>query len=295
MIDRLLLGDNPFNSVDHLSQERARKRPGLTTEEIAGVVQAAFESGASGFVFSNRPKNLLVLSHLKAIGSPREMKLYPVVPDVQEISQQVSTEGTLALLRSMLSQMNLTSKAKLVFRGGLGAMTRDPIRLLRAYLAAEVSAVRKAAPSDATLVTLMLHELFTDLIVALRLEDFLEEYVGFVRDGVKTRPGFVTRNFSQFTEFARQTRIELDDTVVMTPLNAMGYQMNPNRDACEESLKHSEGLNVIGMSVLSAGFLTPGKAIEYLNSLPKRVSCVVGVSTVEHAHQTFAEFKRRLE
>ena len=52
----LLVGDNPFHGISHLSQERARVRPTETSSKrrtyAANLVQLSLENGADGFMFS---------------------------------------------------------------------------------------------------------------------------------------------------------------------------------------------------------------------------------------------------
>ena len=50
----LLVGDNPFHGISHLSQERARVRGHAMTypEYAANLVMTSLENGANGFMFS---------------------------------------------------------------------------------------------------------------------------------------------------------------------------------------------------------------------------------------------------
>ena len=52
----LLVGDNPFHGISHLSQERARVRSTEqnkgNTEQAAHLVKLCLENGANGFMFS---------------------------------------------------------------------------------------------------------------------------------------------------------------------------------------------------------------------------------------------------
>ena len=291
MIDKILIGDNPFNSVDHLSQERARHRPPMNTRGMLDVIHAASESGATGFAFSTRPIMLSVLEQVKEEYS-LEIGLYPVIPDVQAIVQSVSTEGMVGFVGQTLSHLGFKSKASFIIRGGANIMTMNPIKLIQTYLEAEVSSVAKAAPKS-PLKSVLLHELVTDLMVGLKMEEFFQAYIDSVRRSVGIAPGFVTRNFARFVEFAKSSGVNLQDTVVMTPFNSIGYQMNPTREACEKALGETDS-DVIAMNILSSGYLSLEVATAYVNNLPRKVSCVVGVSTVSHAQRTFNYLRKHL-
>ncbi len=58
----LLVGDNPFHGISHLSQERARDRAtGESAAEKCKIVRTAIENGADGFSFSVSDTTLSIL------------------------------------------------------------------------------------------------------------------------------------------------------------------------------------------------------------------------------------------
>ena len=78
----------------------------------------------------------------------------------------------------------------------------------------------------------------------------------------------------------------------MAPFNPIGFQMNPNKNLCEKSLKQYQP-NFIAMSVLAAGAVSPNKAFEYITKFPEVKSLVIGASTVSHLEnikETFSSF-----
>jgi len=65
MSKELLLGDNAFIGVSHLSQAHARTESReATLENIVRVIEASVDSGATGFTFSTHPRNLVLLRYL---------------------------------------------------------------------------------------------------------------------------------------------------------------------------------------------------------------------------------------
>jgi len=81
--------------------------------------------------------------------------------------------------------------------------------------------------------------------------------------------------------------IDFKDVIVATPFNAVGFQMNPSREECEKAFVDADGADVIGMSILAAGYLKPTEAIDYIRNLPNFNGVVVGVSKEHHARETF--------
>jgi predicted aldo/keto reductase-like oxidoreductase len=81
-------------------------------------------------------------------------------------------------------------------------------------------------------------------------------------------------------------RAEIVRTLVMCGVNKKGYFMNPGRKACEEEFsRHSHA--ILAMSPLAAGSLKPEEAFEYIASLGTVKHIVVGLSSKEHADETF--------
>ena len=78
----------------------------------------------------------------------------------------------------------------------------------------------------------------------------------------------------------------IEKPLIMASFNKAGFQMNPSREECERCLREHD-VDVLAMSTLAAGYLKPKEAYEYLFSLPNIESVVVGVSTKEHAEETF--------
>lgn len=292
---QLLLGDNPFNGVDHLSQERLRARMSLGIDDIAGIISTAVDNGATGFTFSTTPKMLEVLRAMKNHGISKKFDLFPVIPDVGAYFQLVAEKGMLGAMLGKLGGLSAPSKVQSVFGGGLALLSQSPTRILRAYAGTETSLVQTALPIGARIRSLFLHEIGTDLLVSLEMTDLFEAYVQAVRDNLKVVPGFVTRNFPRFIDFIQKCDFDLRDYFVLTPFNSMGFQMNPSKDDCERTLTNANGASVIAMSILAGGHLNLNEALEYIHRLPTRISVAVGVSTARHAQETFYTLKERLQ
>ncbi|MEM3090898.1 MAG: hypothetical protein QXW17_03965, partial [Candidatus Bathyarchaeia archaeon] len=58
----LLVGDNPFHGISHLSQERSRVRGDTPTnpEYAARLIGLSVKNGADGFMFSVNEKTLSI-------------------------------------------------------------------------------------------------------------------------------------------------------------------------------------------------------------------------------------------
>jgi hypothetical protein len=104
-------------------------------------------------------------------------------------------------------------------------------------------------------------------------------------------PGFNTRNFPYLFRKSEEWNIDLGQTVIATPFNKAGFQMNPSKEECERTLSGLSSPIVIAISVLAAGYLKPPVAMDYIADLTNLKGMIVGVSTEQQARETFKLIK----
>ena len=279
--------------MSHLSQERARDRTDkLNIESIVEVICSALSCGATGYTFSTHPTNVEVLKALGASGKvPRQFDLYPVVPYAEGYVRLANEKGMTGLVNEILSRLSLQDRAKLLVEGGFSALRLDPAGMLKTYLDAELKGYLSTKPKNATLQSVLLHEVLTDLCLGIGEVDLLNVFAQHVHDNYNVKPGFVTYNFPRFIEFFEGEGFSLNGAVIMTPFNSLGYQMSPSRDACKATLSNLREGDVIAMSVMAGGYLKLDEAIDYVRTLPNLSGVAIGVSSREHARDTFTRLR----
>jgi hypothetical protein len=292
-IKTLLIGDNTFIGVSHLSQEHARDRTDkLNIETIVEVICSALSSGATGYTFSTHPTNSQILSALDTSDSlTSQFDLYPIVPYAEGYVRLANEKGMSGLVNEVLSKLAISDKAKLLVEGGLSALKLDALGILKTYLDAELKGYLNVKPKNAVLRSVLLHEVLTDLCLALGETEILNVFAQHMHDKYHVQPGFVTYNLPRFVKLFQEAAIHLKDIVIMTPFNSAGYQMSPSRHSCEVCLSSLSESNVIGMSVMAGGYLKLDEAIDYVRSLPHLSGVAVGASSKEHAHNTFTRLR----
>ncbi len=289
MLERVLLGDSPFIGADPLVQDRAKESLAqLKPEEMVRVMRAAFASGADGFVFYTHPTNLSAFKLLSSQDPEISFDMYPLFPYAQDYVRDATEMGPVGLLMERVKRLTLAGKVKAVFDGGLAALTLDPHRMLAMTLEAEVEDFLKAAPRRASLKGIFLHDVIVDLAVALGLREMIETHIASVARLYAVKPGLATRNFTRLVGFLENSNISTKEIIIMAPFNSLGFQMNPSRQACEETLASRNHLDVVAMGLLSAGILDLESALAYVKRLKNLRSVVVGASREEHALTTFA-------
>jgi len=292
----LLVGDNAFHGISHLSQERAMSRGESATDSkyATGLMKSAFEHGADGFMFSVSDSTLSILRGLRDAGVAKELSLFPIVPYAYEYVSLATRKGVLGIGRRFLAQSISSTGLGTVARSLRGALGSDPVALLEAYLRFELSRVRSSVGARVEPKALLLHEVVTDMALAFDMEWLFRSYISFLKScGVAA--GFETRNFAFLVRKFQEWGLAEKELVVATPFNKIGFQMSPSREECEHALAGAQGLTVIAMSVLAAGYLTLPEAAEYVARLPNLSGIAVGVSKPQHALETFTALRGRLQ
>jgi hypothetical protein len=279
-----------------LTQDRNRSRGDRQTdpEQAAGLVATAVANGANGFLFSVSDTTLGILRVLRERGMIGNLALYPIVPYAYEYVRLATQVGGMpGLARVFASRLVASGKLGAIAGSFRGVLRANPASLLRAYLTYELSRMKAAAGKAAGVQSILLHEVVVDVALALQLEWLFREYLGFVRKRGLS-PGFNTCNFAFLVNQLREWQISLDDVVIAAPFNKIGFQMNPSKQACEESLHSLPAPGLVAISVLAAGYLKLPEAVGYLASLPNVRGAAVGVSSPAHAEGTFRLLKKSL-
>jgi hypothetical protein len=292
----LLVGDNPFHGISHLSQERARVRGDASThlEYAANLVITSLENGANGFMFSVSETTLSILREIREKGEIERLSLYAIVPYAYEYVRLATQVGGIhGLAKKFAKEIAFSGNVRAIALGLKGVLKRDPVSLMKTYLTYEISKIKFSAGRQANLRSVLLHEVITDMALALNLDWLFKSYVDFMLK-LGVTPGFNTGNFSYLVNRFREWSVDLRKVTIAAPFNKVGFQMNPSRRACEKTLANIPEPIVIAISILAAGYLSPTDAISYVATLPNVKGVAVGVSKEEHARETFKLLKEKL-
>ena len=290
----LLVGDNPFHGISHLSQEQARNRTGKddSATERADIVMMAVRNGANGFMFSVSDVTLSILKNIRERNEIGQIELYAIVPYAFEYVRIAAQTGTPGLARKVAMQIAMSGNLGAVLGGLSAAVRMNPNGILKTYLAYELSRIRSSAGRKGNLASLLLHEVITDMGLALDFDWLFKSYISYLSKR-KITPGFNTRNFPYLVRKFHEWGIDLDQTIVATQFNKAGFQMNPSREECEKTLSGLSSPVVLAISVLAAGYFKPPEAASYLVDQENLKGIVVGASTQKQALETFSFFHER--
>jgi hypothetical protein len=290
----LLVGDNPFHGISHLSQERARTRSveGLSSHDKANVVLTAVQNGAEGFMFSVSDLTLAILRDIRKRRKIGQVKLLAMVPYTFEYVRIAAQKGTPGLAKKFAKQITSSGNIATALRGLNAVVRMSPKRLLNTYLSYEISRIEAAAGKKA-ISSILLHEVITDMSLALNFDWLIRDFISYLASKNIT-PGFTSRNLPFLVRKFNDWNIDLDQTFLAIPFNKAGFQMNPSREECEKTLSSISSHVVLAISVLAAGYHRVPEAADYLACLRNLRGVVAGVSTEQQAQETFRIFRERL-
>ncbi len=264
MVKELLLGDNAFLGVSHISQEKARaEQREATLENKAKVIEAALEGGATGFTFTTHPSNLELLTfmhnqHREMLG---KLNYYILVPHAQMYVRKSNLDGTPSLVSSIFKELAHTRKSS-VFDLLSAIVKFEPAKFVELFIEMELAPYHKILPKK-NIKAILLHEVFTELIMAHGLFDLAQAVGEEIEERFAPACfGFETRNFGYLQDCLE--KLEYYPQYLMTPFNSLGYQMAPDREAVEKAVEAvKKKSNVIAINLLASGALTLQESIAY--------------------------------
>ena len=280
----ILLGDNPFFGIDHLSQEKARNRMKILSsyEKISDVMEFVSDLGVKGFVVSTHPHLKYLIKHMKENTKLLEkFDFYPIIPYAQGYVAKVSEKGIVNTIGDILSTGTTQDKLKIILKGSTGFIRKDFEKLFQTFIDVELLPL-----SGVNKKVIFLHNVVTDLAIGLGMKKIIETFINHIEKHYGVEPGLVTINFTKLIKTLEEWNLKIP--TIMAPFNSIGYQMNPSKKDCENYLSKN---NVIAMNVLAGGYLKPAEALEYVSKLGIN-SLVIGMSTKEHAQETIEAFHK---
>jgi len=281
----LILGHNQFIGVSHTSEDKSieLQKKFSDAENIYKVVETAADIGYRNMIIETHPKMLDFLNIYKK-NQTFDMNFYLQVPNIQGYVSEMNEKGLSGLILELVHRGGVKSLSSIALKNMLGIAKKDYTTLAKSALQLEVSPFL-----DVNIKALLLHNVSTDLLLSLRVPIAFSEYIEYVRDDLDLDHGFVTLNFSLFKTCFEEWGF--GKSLVMTPLNVKGFDMNPSKDVVEKDVISYKG-NIIAMNVLGGGAFSVNESYRYLMSLNKIKFCVVGASSREHLQELEEVFNR---
>jgi len=279
----LIIGHNQFIGINHTSEDRSREREKKFSniENIYKVVESASELGFKGMIMETHPRMIDFFNYYKD-HQTFDIDFYLQVPYVVGYVKKMNENGVMGLMSDVIGQKGILGAGGMALKGATSFLKKDYLSIAMSVLELEVSPF-----TDVNIKALLLHNVFTDLLLSLGVSDAFTTYQDYVKDDLGFPFGFDTLNFSLLSSRLKEWNIK--PSYVMTPVNPEGFDMNPNKSAVEESMSNFNS-NIIAMNVLGGGAFSLKNSKNYLDSFDNIQHAVIGASSRDHLEELIETF-----
>jgi hypothetical protein len=277
-MDRLLLGDNQFFGINHMSEQRARSQSlrFSNIRAIMDVIDGAYEEGVTTFMCTTHDSVSLICDHVRANPSRyRNFQIYPCMPYAHKYADAVTEHGMLAALKRFLPQ---EGRLATLLQGGLSLARKDIETMIALLVDAEMK-MFKGIRTPAVFI----QNVVVDFLMGLGFKEALRIFADHVRARYGAEPGFITMNLPLLAQTLDEAGVE--DPIVCANINKAGFRMCGSLETYARILA-SGRFRTIAMSVFASGAIPPEEAIEWISGLPGISSIVFGASSRDNIRRT---------
>ena len=270
-MNRLVLGDNQFFGINHMSEERARAQAMRfqSLEPIIEVVDAAYAEGIRSFMCTTHDRIAAVCDHVRAHPSRYDgFSLYPCMPYAHKYANAMTENGVLGAVKRFLPDEGLLDAT---IRGGSSVAKRDIEGITTLLIDAEMKMFEGLRTP-----VIYLQNIVVDLLLGLGFERAFRIFADHVSDRYDAEPGFITMNLPALMPALGRQGIE--NPIVCSNINKIGFRMCGGAAAYQATLREGR-CRAVAMSVFASGAIPPTEALEWVCAQPNVESIVFGASS----------------
>lgn len=276
-LDRLLLGDNQFFGVNHMSEEKARSQllRFQDTSAIVSVLEDARAEGVRTFMCTTHDRISEICDIARA--EPERLtglQFFPCMPYAHKYANAVTGDGFIGAVRRFLPDEGFLDAA---MRGTRSLAAKDVEGIATLLIDAEMKMFKGLQTP-----VVWIQNVIVDLLLGLGFHDALRIFADHVRARYGAEPGFITMNLPMLLGALDDVGVE--NPLVCANINKLGFRMPGGLDAYERALD-SRPFRAVAMSVLASGAIRPDEAFEFIRGLPNVESIVLGASSRAHIHE----------
>lgn len=285
-IDKVVLGDNQFFGINHMSQDKAQQlaEKFYDLKNIIKVYEFAFESGINSIMLNSNERAKEICEYFKNNAKKYEhISWYPSLPYPHKYANLVAEKGIVPAISEVIFSDN-TAKGlfSLFTKGGSALLGQDAVKVMQILVDIEMKAF-----AGLNIKTIFLQNIITDLLLGLKAKVFFIEYANYIKKKYNVLPGFLTMNLPVLVKQLQEWGIE--EVVICSSINKIGYLMSPDIKTYEDTIKNLDNskYQIMAMSVLASGAIPANEAIEYIGN-QKIDSIVFGASSQKNINETKA-------
>jgi hypothetical protein len=283
-MERIIFGDNQFFGINHMSEDKAGAQLARFqgTEAILETIDGAYDEGLRGFMFSTHDRVQAVCDHFREFPDRYAgLRLYPVLPYAHKYASAVAEKGVAKALSDVIFAGTSASKVlKTVLHGTVGIFSENPYELMKILVDTELKMFR-----GLKMDVVFLQNIVGDLLLGLGMAEAFVQFDKYIRSEYHAEPGFMTMNLASMVKLLKEAGLK--NPIVCSPINKIGYLMNPSRESVEETIEAGE-FRPVAMSILASGAIPAHEAVAYVCGQRNIESLIFGASSMRNILETKA-------
>ena len=276
-MQRILLGDNQFFGINHLSEEKARAQAMRfrDTASIMRVLDQAYDAGIKTFMCTthDRVGEIAEIVRRNPERYP-DLDFFPCMPYAHKYANSVGEVGILETVRRFAPGGIIET----VVKGAVSAFTQDAPKLMQLLVDAEM----KRFQGSRTPVVFV-QNVVTDLLLGMKIPQLLAAFDHYIRTRYGAEPGYITMNLPMLVDSLESVNVK--NPIVCANINKIGFRMCGGVEAYRDVLR-SRRCRAIAMSVLASGAIPVAEAVDWVCGLEGVESIVFGASSGDHVRET---------
>jgi hypothetical protein len=285
-IDKIIFGDNQFFGINHMSQEKAQQLAEQFYDDTAifKVYQIAFESGIRAIMLNSNDRAKVICDYfLKNNTKFADVSWYPSIPYPHKYANLISEKGIMPTINEILFKDNSAlGILGMISKGSAAVLGKDAVKIMQMLIDIEMKMFK-----GLNVKVIFLQNIITDLLLGYGIKEIFYEYCIYVKKKYNALPGLITQNMPILLEKLKEWEIE--DVVVCSSFNKIGYLMSPNIDAYITAANRNDPskYQLMAMSTLASGAIPATEAYEFINQQNIQ-SVVFGASSKKHIEETIS-------
>lgn len=262
-IDKVVLGDNQFFGINHMSQDKAQQLAEQfhDLKNIIKVYEYAFDAGINSIMLNSNDRAKEITDYFRNNKSKYgEINWYPSLPYPHKYANLVAEKGIVPAINEVIfSDNSAKGFFSLIAKGSGALLGQDAVKIMQMLIDIEMKSFK-----DLNIKSIFLQNIITDLLLGLKAKEFFIEYAAYIKKKYKVIPGFLTMNLPMLLTSLQEWGIE--EVVICSSINKIGYLMSPNVAEYEKVLANYDRskYQIMAMSVLASGSIKPNEAFEYV-------------------------------
>lgn len=283
-IDKIIFGDNQFFGINHMSQEKAQQlaEQFYDSSAIFRTYDIAIECGIRAIMLNSNDRAKEICDYFISNKVKfNNLNWYPSIPYPHKYANLISEKGIIPTINEILFKNNSALGVfGMITKGSIAVMGKDAVKLMQMLIDAEMKMFK-----GLNVKVIFLQNIITDLLLGYGISEIFYEYCNYIKRKYGALPGLITQNMPIL-----KSRLEewgLEEIVICTSFNKIGYLMSPNIEAYLKATAENDPTKyqLMAMSTLASGAIPAKEAYEFINKQNIQ-SVVFGASSKKHIEDT---------